>query len=164
MSIDTTGLLQSGAAVVVEAILTLSGVTACDSRTYFWHVQESFPYVTSRLGDFTVDDDGEEIDLYSYLATFRVVIGHSGENYDGELEAWLVTAVPVIIQYINQRELLTSVAYPTPIDDIEFARVVNGVAYTHFVNTPVGGVTQIGAEITIRAVFREEIVQARANL
>lgn len=157
MSINATEMLERGVSIAKEAIVSTG--QAVDGRAYFWYVGEGMPYVTARLGQITVDQDGEDLDSYSYLMTLRIVVGHAGEDYDGALEIWLSNTIPILIQYLNQRELLQSVTYPIALDDLDFARVVGCTGYMHFLNSAIGSVVQIGTEITVRADFREEIVQ-----
>lgn len=153
---DLESLLARMAALEKEALASLA-VTA-DAVAHFWHQQERYPYFTNRLGPIEVDADGEELDIYRVEVTGRLLIGQVTDGITrGENEARLQVYIPAVIQWINERELAQSAAYPTALDDLVRVRVTACRGYTEFA---AGSTAQIGTEFTFLAEFEAPIEQA----
>lgn len=158
-TINLVGIMDRVVALQIEAMGALTPAVAVDAKPYFWHVQESFPYFVNRLSDFGIEGDSEDLDTENPPIIMRLVLGHLTGSYEGENDAKLLTYIPQIIKHFNERELLQSAAFPTPIPDLERARVTNCTGYRQWVHSGVGGM-QVGAEFTLRCEFRNAILQA----
>lgn len=155
---DITSALLRIAAMQIEVMSDL-GVTA-DAVPYFYHVQESFPYWTNRVGDILVADDGsEDFDRDTYTFIMRLVIGHVTEGYRGEVEARLYDYIPEIKTYFNAREGLECDAYTTWLNGLIRARISNISGFRIFQDAGISA-NQVGTEFTLTALFDETIVQA----
>ncbi len=153
---DIEALFARMAALEKEALASLT-VTA-DAVPYFFHQQERYPYWVNRLGQIEVDADSEELDLYRVEIIGRLIIGQVTDGIvRGENEARLQAYIPTVIQWVNERELAQSVAYPTALDNLVRVRVTACRGYTEFA---AGSTAQIGTEFTFVAEFEEPIEQA----
>lgn len=152
---DFESLCLRMAALEKEALASLT-VTA-DAVGFFFHQQERYPYFTNRLGGIEVDADGEELDVLRVEVIGRLYIGQVTDGIvRGENEARLQVYIPVIIQWINERELAQSAAYPAALDNLVRVRVTACRGYTEF---QAGSTAQIGTEFTFLAEFEEPIEQ-----
>lgn len=153
---DLQSLFLRMAALEKEALASLT-VTA-DAVAFFFHQQERYPYFTNRLGQIEVDADSEELDLYQVEVIGRLIIGQVTDGIvRGENEARLQVYIPTVIQWVNERELAQSAAYPTALDNLVRVRVTACRGYTEFA---AGSTAQIGTEFTFVAEFEEPIEQA----
>lgn len=158
MAIDLQNLLLRLCAIEEEALAALS--MPSDAIPRFWFAGEAFPYLTHRLGTIAVGEDSEDFDTYDVDVVIRLVIGHITSGYKGENDDKLTTWLPQLINYIDERELAQSAAYPTELTDLIRIRVVSSTGYAVFVNSAIGNVQQVGTEITVRAEFEKDITQA----
>jgi hypothetical protein len=131
MALDYVNWMNRIAALYVEALAEL-GVQA-DAKPYFWHWQESFPFITLQLGEQLIDggslsaDDatmGEEIDVYDISVTAYLYAASIDSNLRGENDQALLTWIPHLIEHFNSRELLQSEAFPDAPDDLLMSRIV----------------------------------------
>lgn len=153
---DLESLFLRLAALEKEALASLS--VSADAVPYFWHTQEFYPYWTNRLGAIEVDGDSEELDIYRVEVVARLLIGQVTDGVvRGENEARLQAYIPAVIQWINERELAQSAAYPTALDGLVRVRVTGCRGYTEFQS---GSTAQIGTEFTLACEFEQEIEQA----
>lgn len=160
MAIDMQSSILRLCAIEKEGLAALTPTVLSDAIPRFWHTQESFPYLTHRLGAVTLDEDSEDFDVYFYDVITRLVIGHLTAGYKGENDDKLTTWLPHLVDYLNERELLQSAAYPTELTYLVRARVTSATGYAVFANSAIGGVTQVGTEITTRLEFKPDITQA----
>jgi len=144
------------AAVEKEALASVS--VSGDAVPFFFHQHEKYPYWTNRLGQITVEGDGEEFDVYRVEIAARLVIGQVSDGIvRGENEARLQVYIPTAIKWFNQHELAQSATYQTPVDGLVRVRVTACRGYTEFA---AGSTAQIGTEFTLIADFEEQIEQA----
>lgn len=155
---DITSALTRIVAMQKEIMSDL-GVTA-DAVPYFYHVQESFPYWTNRVGDIQIADDGsEDFDRDTYTFIMRLVIGHVTEGYRGEVEARLYDYIPEVKYFFNAREGLQSDADTTWLNSLIRARVSSCTGFRIFQDAGISA-NQVGTEFTLTCLFDETIVQA----
>lgn len=153
-----TDLLARVVAMQLE-VMTSLGIST-DAKPYFYHVQEDFPYFTNRIATNPITDDGsQDEDLNSPIVSMRLIIAHVTEGYKGEPEAKLYEWLPPIKTFFNERMWLQSAAYPTRMDDLQQARVIDGGGMRWF-NDSGFNVVQLGAEIQLQCIFPEFIEQA----
>lgn len=160
MALGLTELMARNVAIDKEAFAALSPVVTLDSKPYFWHTQEAFPYMTNRLGPYQVGDDSEDIDTITLTVLKRLVIGHLTAGYAGENDARLTAWVAQVIEFYNEREWLQSVTYPDEMRYLIRARIVSGTGYTVFVNSSIGGTQQVGTEFSLECEFMHDILQS----
>lgn len=142
------------AALEAEALTSIN--VSADAVPYFFHEQERMPFFTNRAGDLQVEGDSEELDIIRVTLVGRLYVAKLTDSVvKGEIERLLYEWIPVIIQYINERELLQSAAYPTALDYLVRCRVTACRGFTEF--QPDG---KIGTEITLLCEFEQEIEQA----
>lgn len=146
-------------AIGVEYFAQLPTPVIAGGVPYFWHTEETFPYLTCRTGADTVEWDSEDFDRDTYTLILRLVVGHLTADYKGQNEANLDTWIPGLKTYINERELLQSVSYPDPVDGLIRARVVSINGFAAFQNSGLA-VTQVGTEIIVETLWDETISQA----
>lgn len=159
MTIDMQALMDRVAALEEEALFVMTPSVDANAVDRFFHVQPTYPYFTNRLGQITVDDDGEDYDVYTVNVQMRLLIGQMTEGYDGEVENRLQLYIPQIITYFNERELLQSTTFTSALDDLVRARIVACTGFAVFQNSGVG--TQlVGAEFTLQCQLNEQIIQA----
>ena len=162
MALDYQALMARIVVNEKAALAALSPTVVADAVPRFWHTQESFPYFTNRLGPLTVDYDSEDLDLVTQDVTMRLVIGHLTSGYAGENDDRLQLWLPQLHEYFNEREGLQSATYPIHMTNLTRARIVSSTGYTVFVNSATGGVSQVGAELTIRCELDHAIEQIYA--
>lgn len=144
-----------------KGALTALGITS-DGEPYARYTAALFPYWTARLDTINIDADSQDFDEYAVNVVLRLVIGHVTSGlYKGERDDELMTWIPHVIEYFNERELLTDDTYPTEIPELVSARIISCSGYREFQNTAVGG-TQVGADFTLRCEFQVPIFQALA--
>ena len=157
MATYETELLQRVTAMQIEALASI-GVIA-DAKPYFYHTQESFPYFTNRIADNSIGDDGSaDIDLNNPVVIMRLVIAHLTSGYKGEPETRVYEYGPIVKTWFNDRQWLTSAAYPTRMDNLQLERVVNNGGLRAFENTGISAI-QVGREIQLACIFYENIDQ-----
>lgn len=155
---DIQNALNRIVTMQIECMNDLS-VTA-DAKPYFYHVQETFPYWTNRVGDILITDDGsEDFDRDTYNFIMRLVIGHVTEGYRGEPEARLYDYIPEIKVFFNAREWLESDTYTTAMNGLIRARISAISGFRIFQDAGLSA-NQVGTEFTLTALFDETIVQA----
>lgn len=110
------------------------------------------------------DDYGEELSLYQYTVTARLVVAHVTADYDGEASEAIDLFLPEVIEYVDARELLQSQQtelgdFTAPMRYLIRAHFVNAVGYNIFPPS-VGGVQQVGAEFQFDNEFNKSLIQA----
>lgn len=160
MTINLQETMDRVAALQIEAMAALATPVTVDAKDFFYYVQGSYPYFVNRVGPFTSESDGEEFDRDTYDIIMRLVLGHLTQAYDGEPDNQLQLYIPHIKRYFNERELLQSAAYPTPLEHLVRARCSDGTGLQFFRHTgAVEGAFQVGTEWTLRCEFEEMIEQ-----
>jgi len=141
-------------AVEKEAIPT------ADSVPRFFYAGEAFPYFTHRVSniDYAADNNNENTDIATLDIVIRFVVGHLTQDYAGEIEKMLYSNVSTIKNYIQQRELLQSAAYPTRPDLLISAYITNMGGLRVFENTGIQQ-QQVGCEFTLQLTYYEEVIQ-----
>lgn len=130
-----------------------------DGEPYARYTSELFPYFTARLDTIGIEADSQDFDDNAVTIVLRLVVGHVTSGiYKGERDDELMTWLPYLIEYINERELLTDDAFLTEIPDLVSARVISCTGYREFQNSAVGG-SQVGADMTLRCEFLTPIFQ-----
>jgi len=162
MALDFAELMDRIVVNEKAALTALTTPVTADAVPYFFHVQESWPYFTNRLGPYTVGDDSEDVDTITIDILMRLVIAHLSSGYKGENDDKLALYAAQVIEYFNEREWLQSATYPAALRYLVRARIRAGTGYTVFVNSGVGGVTQIGTEFTLRCELMHDIEQVYA--
>lgn len=160
MTLDLKNLCERAAALEIEALAVLTDIPTPNAVAYFWHTQETFPYFTNRLGDITLEADGQEFDVYNVDVIIRLILAHRTAGITkGLLEAELQRIIPRVIEYFNEHEMLQSAAYPTELTSLIYARITDCRGYSEFRNNAATADGQIGTEWTLRAVFEAELIQ-----
>lgn len=159
MPLNYTELLLRVAALEKEALAAMTPAVVADAVPYFLHTQEAFPYFTNRIGGDAIESDSHDFDRDEITVLMRLVIGHATEGYTGEPETKLYTYMPQIKEYINERELLQSAAYPTAMLSLIESRITGHNGFRVFQNVGLSA-TQVGTEFTLTCSFDESIEQA----
>jgi hypothetical protein len=150
-------LLDRVVAIQKEAMLSIN--IAADAWPYFYKTSESFPYFTNRIADVPITDDGsQDEDVNTPLVIMRLVVAHLTSGYKGEAERRLYEWMPVVKTTFNQRQWLTSNAYPVRMANLQEVRVINNGRFVQEKNDGIDA-TQVGVEIALRCVFVEYIEQ-----
>lgn len=160
MAADLKATAERIVALAKASLAALSAAVVSDGEAHARYTSELFPYWTARIAPFDVGADSQDFDEYSVPIVLRLVIGHVTSGlYKGERDDELMTWIPHVVEYFNERELLVDASHTTEIADLESARVVRCSGYTEFANSGVG-VTQVGTEFTLRCEYRVPIFQA----
>jgi len=145
--------------IAVECMAALATPVTAGGAPRFFYTEERFPYFTCRTGPDEVAFDSEDYDRDTYTLILRLVVGHVSSGYKGERETELDTWIPALKTYINNRELLQSVAYPTALSGLIRARVTFITGYSVFPNSGLA-VVQVGTDFSVSALFDESLSQA----
>ena len=111
-------LLNRFAALEKEALIAVDATLYAEKDAFprWYAFSEQFPYWTNALAavtpDYSDNGYGEEAQLYVATVWARLVFAHVTAGQIGEVDDSLMTAVPTIIQYIDERLQLQSAAYP----------------------------------------------------
>ena len=159
MTIDMQSMMDRIAALETEALAALTPAVEANAVDRFFHVQATYPFFVNRLGAMTIDDDSEDLDLYVVNVQMRLLIGKITEGYDGEVENRLQLYIPQVINYVNSRELMQSLTYPTALEDITRARIVACTGFAVFQQQGVQ-TSLVGCEFTLRVELEEQLTQA----
>lgn len=159
MPIPLTTAKTQLVAVGVEYFTTLSTPVIVGGAPYFWHTEETFPYLTCRTGPDTVEYDSEDFDRDTYQLILRLVVGHVTADYKGQNEANLDIWIPGLKEYINEREGLQSASYLTQPLGLIRARVTFVSGFNAFPNSGLA-VVQVGTDFTVTCEFDSSIPQA----
>lgn len=139
----------------------MSGRTGIDAIPHIFHEQDTFPYIVHRVGPSLPEPFSEDANLRVFDVFIRIVIGHYTSNYKGENEELVDEMIPVLIDYFEKHEMLTTDSgathtEPTYIhpDGMQIGDTSGIVAFT------LGGVgaTQIGEELglTVPVILTRE--------
>lgn len=159
-------LKQRLCAIEQEALAGL-GVT-CDAYPRWLAKGATPPYWINRISAVRalegVDDYGEELSLYQYSVTARLVVAHVTADYDGETSEAIDLFLPEVIETLDARELLQSEQtdvgdFSAPMRYLIRAHFVSGVGYNVF-PTSIAGTAQVGAEFQFDAEFTKLLIQA----
>lgn len=152
-----TDLLARVVAIELEAMTSIS--VQADSKPFFFHTQEDYPYFTHRIVTNSVTDSGsEEIDFNNPTVIVRLIIGHITEGYKGEPEANLYEWLPMLKSFFAKRMWLTSTAYPERDDNLRMARIVDDGGLRAFQDAGINAI-QVGAELQLQCIYYELIDQ-----
>jgi len=156
-TVDLVELLARCAAMQVEALAALSPSVTCDAVARYWHVQESWPYWTNRLGTIALEgvdggEWGEQLEQLDATVVMRLVVGHVTSGYRGEREGELARWASQAIDWFNARPRLTSATYPARMTHLLAARVTACRGLVVFGDTGIGA-QQIGTELELTARF-----------
>lgn len=166
--IDLADALRRFCALEKEALATLTNADGnpvqCEAFPKWFVKCESMPYWCNRVGavqavDNPSEDYGEEFNTYFYTIVSRLVVAHLTADYAGEVDEAIAIYVPIVIQYVEARELLQSVSYPVAAINLRFASFQNGTGYATFPPS-VGGAIQVGCEFIWRLEFDQDVVPA----
>lgn len=157
MAVPLTTAKTQLVAIGVEYFTTLSVVAG--GAPYFWHTEETFPYLTCRTGPLTVEYDSEDFDRDTYNLILRLVVGHVTADYKGQNEANLDTWIPGLKEYINEREGLQSASHLTQPTGLIRARCISATGFNAFPNSGLA-VVQAGTDFTVETYWDETITQA----
>ena len=152
-----TDMLARLIAMEAEALNTfvaseMDGRTGIDAIPHIFHEQDSFPYIVHRVGASLAEPFSEDANLRVFDVFIRIVIGHHTSNYDGENETLVDEMIPLLIDYFEKHEMLTTDSgsthtEPTYLhpDGMQIGDTSGIVAFS------LGGVgsTQIGEELAL---------------
>jgi hypothetical protein len=144
--IDFNNLLARIVAVQQEII------TGSKAYAYYLHTQSDMPYWINRVDNVATSSNSEDFDKHVVQVEMVLVSAQRTEGYAGESEHALYERVPLIIEGFNNREGLTSVAYPAYMDDLEWALITNTRPFVILENSGVGS-DQIVAVFTLTCTF-----------
>ena len=151
--IDLNELLNRACKVAEEA---LASVKTLETKPYFYWFGEYFPYMTFRIGADEITDEGEELDVDTYLVVGRLVVAHLTEGYSGEGESNLYTYIPLLKTAFNKHPLLKSATYTTGMTNLNEARLNRLSGYKVFTDGGVSSI-QIGCEFPLTCEFEQLI-------
>lgn len=156
-----TDLLDRACAIEKEAFLTLATPKTVDAVPRFFHVQETFPYLTHRISALPIDhsDNSESEQFPQPRLTIRAVCGHITAAYKGETESNIYTWIPLLVSYFADRKWFQSAAYPAKPDLLIYSEVVDAGGFRAFDNTGFAGTIQVGFELVIVCTFTDYIEQ-----
>ncbi len=161
MGINATELIARICAIEVEAMAVL-GIT-CTAVPRWQYQQELCPYWRNRIVSVQLitdsGDDGQEVDSYRYTIGSALNYANVSAGYDGEKDAELITVIPQIIQYFDEREVLQSAAYPVGMDFLRYAYFQAAEGYVNFPYGAAGGL-QMGSTFAWTCVVDKFIQQA----
>lgn len=154
--IDLNELLQRASAVGVACFTDVIGGTL-DSKPYFYHFQETFPYMTWRVGQDEITDEGEELDTDTYTIIGRLVTAHLTEGYAGEAEQALYSYIPPLKTAFNSNiNLQTTGQFDDPMTHLIEARLARLTGYRVFQDSGFKS-QQIGCEFYLICAFEQFI-------
>lgn len=133
-------------------------IPAADAVPYALHTQESFPYFTNQLNEFTITSDSHDFDEYVITVNVLLLVGNKTEGYSGDLEAVLWGYVPTVLNTFNTYETLRSPTYDTHMQYLVQARCELARGFVVTENTGIG-VEQVGAVFTVTCIFQLPIDQ-----
>lgn len=163
--IDLADALRRFCALEKEALATADGLPVeCEAFPRWFVKNETFPYWVNRIGpvqavDNPSEDYGEEFNTYYYTIVSRLVVAHTTADYAGEVDEAIAIYVPIVIAYVEARELLQSTAYPVAATNLRFASFQAGTGYMTFPKSA-GGVEQVGCEFIWRLEYDQDVVPA----
>lgn len=128
-----------------------------DATKQFFRPYTGTVLFTNRLAPLTIESESEDIDLITIDLKMRLIIGHITQGYEGDNEANLYTYIPHVLEYFNERPLLVDTAFPTHIDHLIEARLIDGLGFAVFTQ---GGFpnSQVGTEFTLRTRWEQELI------
>lgn len=149
----------------VSALAGMTPSVKADAVPYYPYEQEAYPYFTNRLLGYravTSDDEegmvAEDVAYDEYIIAMRLVMGHLKEGYEGDLPENLYEYVPVLIDYFDDHQLLTSTTYLTELNFVEPRGVlITGASpYGAFQNAGTIN-TQLGIEFSLRLPLLRDV-------
>lgn len=162
-NVDVHNLKLRCCALEKEALAALSPTVAAFAYPRWFAKSEKFPYFINRIAAIRAeegtDDYGEEMALLAYTVTTRLVVAHITAEYRGEVNEAIDEYLPQVIEYMDARELLQSVAYPLSMPYLIRASFSDGVGFNLFPPS-LGGVSQVGADFNFRCEFVKSLTQA----
>lgn len=160
MAINTAELLARICAIEEEATAAIGITSHAFNR---WQIQsETVPYWRNNLQRIQLDTstgaDGQEVDTYRYSVASAFHLAEVTAGYDGEKDALLVTVLPQIIQYFDEREVLQSAAYPVGMAFLRLSYFEAADGYVNFPYSAAGGI-HLGALFQWTCIFDRLIQQ-----
>jgi hypothetical protein len=139
-------------------VSNMSGRTGVDAYSYGLYQQNTFPYITNRIGPGILGGSetdlqrGEGQALRTFTVIIRVIIGHFSSGYVGEKEELLNEMMPVLRIYLEKRLMLTTDAgtytdWPEWIDSEGV--IVDDTSGIEIFSDGGIGTMQVGEEITL---------------
>lgn len=156
MTISLQNAIDRLVELEIAAMAAFTTPVTGDAVDHFTHTQNNFPYWTNRPGRITLPDDEEDLDYPTYIVISRLVIGHVGEGYDGDLENSLQLWIPQLITYFNARPTLVTATQSSGLPNLLHARVSGATGLAILQNYGSIG-SQVGCEFTHTLEFVEEI-------
>lgn len=163
MAINTSELLARICAIEEEATLALTTPIISHAVARWQYQQERTPYWRNRIlrVELVTDTgaDGQEVDTYRYTIGAALNFANVSAGYDGENDEALLTVIPQLIQYFDEREVLQSASYPVGMPFLRYAYFQAAEGYVNFPYGAAGGL-QMGATFAFTCVFDKAIQQA----
>lgn len=160
MASTLSAALDRIAEMQVEALAafqTAAGLNQLVAKTFWPYQQEGFPYMFNRISDHDVLREGseeynisEDIIVDVYAVDMRLVVGHIKEGYEGERQEDIYEFIPLLLEFFDENQLLTSTLSPTTLDFIaeNGAIITGGTGLSAFQNAGVLGM-QVGWELNL---------------
>lgn len=89
-----------------------------DAVKYFPYEQEAFPYWNNRITVFDRINLSQDIVIYAFDITARLVIGHLTEGYRSEIYEDAYDYIASVLDYFADRALMNSNTNDTPMEDV----------------------------------------------
>jgi hypothetical protein len=156
--------MQIEALTAFQAALTPPG-NELVAKPFWPYEQAAFPYMFNRIsGDTVVRDDvegfgaSEDIVLDLYTVAMRLVVNHITAGYEGEIQSDIYEYIPLLKDFFDLNQLLTSTNSPEPLDFIapNGVAITGGTGLSVFPNSGVGA-AQLGYELTLELPIIREI-------
>lgn len=166
MALNFNDYLNRIAAMYVEVMRDLGVSITAVPR--FWYWQEAFPYVTLQqtagtINGGTIEGEaelGEEFNAYTFSVTAYFYAAAIDSNYRGVNDANLLTWMPEIMQYFNERELLQCEAFPDAPDYVIRSGITDWTGVGILPSPSAGqGNNALGTQFTHQIVANIEIEQ-----
>lgn len=137
----------------------LSVVGRIDSKPYFLHHQESFPYITHRIGESTLIDIASDMQERTYPIIGRFVGGHLLKGIKGESDYKMYAYLPVLETCYTEAHYLTSTKYPAEIPELNSQPVTyqRSTGWRAFNNAGSDLPRQLGFEFMVRVTVSLDI-------
>lgn len=153
--IDYNNLLDRCCEVEKTALASLLNGKV-DTKPYFFHQQESFPYITHRIETDNIGSDSEDFDRDNIVVVIRVVIGHATGDFKGMPEYKLYEILPVLKLAFQENEGLQSTKYANAMLGLIESRIGNHNGLRAFENAGIAA-RQVGSELRLTCEIDESI-------
>lgn len=157
---DGDELLARFVALEKEAMADVSAALYPDVDAFprWFAVSERMPYWTNAIGsvapEYSDTGYGDEVQLYVAAVHAKLVFAHITGGTTGEVDDSLLSALPQIIAYFDQRLQLQSAAYPTAMAWLEAPGIsLIRAVFVPQMSTTVSGGIPAGFEFQWRCPF-----------